>query len=134
MSMNRAQRRKQEKLNRSKKIPAYKKMTKEQRIAELVKNGITADDLDREWEAGYKEGFNQASPSIVKTIYAAIALAAKEELKFGIKRTKKLLEAIDNHVCDTLTSAEIIEEVWEKIGLKLDFDDPMDLVKEVCDE
>ena len=131
MSMNRAQRRKQEKLNRSKKIPAYKKMTKEQRIAELVKNGITADDLDREWEAGYKEGFNQASPSIVKTIYAAIALAANNVYGFGRKRTKRLLKAVDDLVVDSLTSAEIVEEVWNKIGLKLDFDDPMELIKEV---
>lgn len=134
MSMNRAQRRRQEKQNRSKKIPSHKRMTKEQKMEALVKNGITIADLEREWNDGYEQGFKEASPGVIKTIYAAIALAAKEELKFGIKRTKKLLEAIDNHVCDTLTSAEIIEEVWEKIGLKLDFDDPMDLVKEVCDE
>ena len=130
MSLNRQQRRAQEKKNRSKKVPSYKKMTKEQRKEALVKNGITIADLEKEYEVGFEAGFNAASPSVIKTIYAAVALAANDLHGFGKKRTKELLKAIDDYVVDTLTSEEIINDVWKRIGLRLDFDDPIDLVKE----
>ena len=130
MSLNRAQRRAQEKKNRSKKVPAYKKMTRDERKAALVKNGITIADLEKEYEVGFEAGFNAASPSVIKTIYAAVALAANDLHGFGKKRIQALLRAVDDYVVDSLTSEEIINEVWNKIGLKLDFDDPLDLIKE----
>lgn len=76
--MNRQQRRKIERQNRKITRPAYKGMTKEQRMDALVKNGITAEDLKQEWHDGFEAGFREACPATVRTLYAAVLLAAHD--------------------------------------------------------
>lgn len=69
-----------EKQNRKIKQPAYRGMTHEQRLERLFKNGITADDLKQEWHDGFEAGFREASPASIRTIYAAVILAARDHL------------------------------------------------------
>lgn len=123
--MNRQQRRAQ-----NKKTPGYQRMTKEQIVSSLVKNGITPEDLEREYNNGYKAGFEAGSIQPVKCIYAAVCLALNKLHGFGKSRCRDVLLEIDKNVLYTLTSGEIIDEVWSKIGLKIDFDDPLDRITE----
>lgn len=126
--MNRAQRRKQAK--RKKSLPMHKRMTRDQKLDALLKNGITAEDLDREYHAGYNNGFQAASPSVIKTTYAAFVLVLDEMLHYDREKIKEIMEAVDKHVVGSLTSEEIIDEVYERIGLQLDFTNPFDLIQE----
>ena len=110
-------------------------LTKEQRKAQLFKNGITAEDLEKEFKAGYESGFHDAFPAVMKTLYAAIVLALRHDpkLRFGRKRCKRVLCAVDDLVIEHLTSQEIIDAVFEEIGLVLNFQEPFDRVQEVDD-
>ena len=122
---NRAQRR-----AAAKKTPRWMPATKDQRIKALVQNGITPQDLAAEYNKGFKAGFAAATEPAVKTCYAAFCLAMKEELGFGHTRVKRVLKRADEIVLDTLASAEIIDEVFKKLGLTLDFDEPFDRIND----
>lgn len=120
--MNREQRRAQKKAQKGQpKRPQYTRMTKEQRMDALVKNGITIKDLEDNFNKGYEAGFAVASGPVIKTCYAAVCLALNEIHGFGMKRCRDVLNLVDAKILYSLTSMEIVEEVLEKIGLQLDF-------------
>jgi len=124
--MNREQRRAQKKAQRGQpkpKQPQYLRMTKEQRMDALVKNGITIKDLEENYNKGYEAGFAVASGPVIKTCYAAVCLALNELHGFGMKRCKDVLNLVDEKILFSLTSMEAIEEVWQKIGLQIDFNE-----------
>lgn len=120
--MNRQQRRAQKK----EKVPAYHRLTIEERKEKLMRNGITPEDLTRAYENGYNHGFSDACPSTFKSIYAAVCLVLNEKHGFGRKRCRDVLNAVDTCVIDQLTSTEAIDAVYEKIGLELDFGETLD--------
>lgn len=124
--MNREQRRAQKKAQRGQpkpKQPQYLRMTKQQRMDALVKNGITIKDLEENYNKGYEAGFAVASGPVIKTCYAAVCLALNELHGFGMKRCKDVLNLVDEKILFSLTSMETIEEVWQKIGLQIDFNE-----------
>ena len=129
--MNRAQRRAQQRVERQqkKRQPAYMKLSKDARIDALIKNGITPDDLKKSFDEGYEAGFSDAAPSTFKTIYAAICLALNEMYSFDAVHCMKTLKCVDRIVIEQLTSAEAIQAVYDKMGLELDFNDPLDVVR-----
>lgn len=111
-------------------VPRSMLLTKEQRIEALVKNGITPRDLEKEYERGFKAGFREAAPATFKAVYAAVCVALHDLHGFGHDRCAKVLMAVDDIVVNALTSEEIIEEVWQKIGLRLNFGEPFDRIEE----
>ena len=62
--------------------------------------------------------------------YAAVALVMKEKYGFGAKRVRDVLTALDEKMIYALTSQELIDQVWDEIGLYLDFQEPMDRITE----
>lgn len=123
--MNRKQRRA---ANKAK--PAYMRMSLEARKAALVKNGITETDLKRNYETGFQDGYKIAAEDTVKGIYAALCLALKDLYGFGRKRCYDVLKATDAIMLYRLTGDDLIQNVWDALGLKLDFKDAMDRVQE----
>lgn len=134
--MNRQQRRAQQKAQKrqQKKQPAYKHLTIEERKDALVKNGITVADLEENYNKGYDEGFKIASGPVIKTCYAAVCLALNELHGFGRKRCYDVLQSVDDKILTSLTSMEIIDDVFQKIGLEIDFNDPFDRIMETEDK
>lgn len=136
--MNREQRRAQKKAQRGQpkpKQPQYLRMTKQQRMDALVKNGITIKDLEENYNKGYEAGFAVASGPVIKTCYAAVCLALNELHGFGMKRCKDVLNLVDEKILFSLTSMETIEEVWQKIGLQIDFNEVVsDRITEIEDK
>ena len=110
--------------------PHWVPPTPQERLQSLIQNGITPKDLEREYNKGYKNGFSDATEPAVKTCYATLCLALKEEFGFGRERIKRALARTDQIVIETLTSAEAIDAVFDKIGLKLRFNDPFDRIEE----
>lgn len=127
--MNRQERRQARKNLRG--APAYKKMTREQRLDELVKNGITPEYVDAEKEKSFKEGHFAGVSDAFITVYAAVAQALHNEFGFGRSRIKKVLSAADDITMTTLTEREAIKAVWDKIGLRIDVEEPFDRISEV---
>lgn len=78
-----------------------------------------------------KEARNQAVEYCFHSIYAAVLLAAQEVYGFGHKRAWRLLKRADEIICTTLDSEEIIREVWERMGLEINFREGMERIREV---
>ena len=78
-----------------------------------------------------KEARNQAVEYCFHSIYAAVLLAAQEVYGFGHKRAWRLLKRADEIICTTLDSEEVIREVWERMGLEINFREGIDRIREV---
>lgn len=78
-----------------------------------------------------KEARNQAVEYCFHSIYAAVLLAAQEVYGFGHKRAWRLLKRVDEIVCTALDSEEVIREVWERMGLEINFREGIDRIREV---
>jgi len=122
-SVNRIQRRRENKAK-----PAYLRQSPEQVAKRIVQNGITMKDLEDNFNLGYKKGFNAAGQPIVKACFAAICLSLNELYGFGTKRCCDVLSRVDQHLLTTLSSEEAIAEVWDRIGLKLEFSEAFDRI------
>lgn len=78
-----------------------------------------------------KEARNQAVEYCFHSIYAAVLLAAQEVYGFGHKRAWRLLKRADEIICTALSSEEVIREVWERMGLEINFREGVDRIREV---
>ena len=78
-----------------------------------------------------KEARNQAVEYCFHSIYGAVLLAAQEVYGFGHKRAWRLLKRADEIICTALDSEEIIREVWERMGLEINFREGIDRIREV---
>lgn len=78
-----------------------------------------------------KEARNQAVEYCFHSIYAAVLLAAQEVYGFGHKRAWRLLKRADEIVCTALSSEEAIREVWERMGLEINFREGVERIREV---
>ena len=107
-----------------KKQPRWQRMTYDQRMNAMCKNGISQKDLQEAYDKGYNEGVKRASDYCMKDAYAAFLLAAHEVFGFGRERCKRLLYAADDRVVNSLASDEAIDEVFKTVGVTIDFYDP----------
>ena len=64
-------------------------------------------------------------------LLAAVLLAAQEVYGFGHKRAWRLLKRVDEIVCTALDSEEVIREVWERMGLEINFREGVERIREV---
>lgn len=78
-----------------------------------------------------KEVRNQAVEYCFHSIYAAVLLAAQEVYGFGHKRAWRLLKRADEIICTVLDSEEVIREVWERMGLEINFREGVERIREV---
>ena len=78
-----------------------------------------------------KEARNQAVEYCFHSIYAAVLLAAQEVYGFGHKRAWRLLKRADEIVCTAMDSEEVIREVWERMGLEINFREGVERIREV---
>ena len=74
---------------------------------------------------------NQAVEYTFRCIYAAVLLAAHEEYGFGRTRAWRLIKRVDEIVCTALHSEEVIREVWERMGLEINFREGVERIREV---
>jgi hypothetical protein len=104
-------------------------MTHEEKLASLIQNGITLEDLKDEWHRGFTAGFEQGTPGTFKTCYAAVVLALHELHGFGQERCYAVLRRMDELILDYFTSQEIIDDVYKKIGLEMNFKEGVDRIQ-----
>lgn len=115
---NRAQRRK-------KPQPISLPMSQAKLLQGLYKNGITDKELKEEWHKGSDAGRDFA----IKTCYAAVCKAAKDVCYGTPEEIFEFLQAMDYHVCNTLSSKEAIDSVLEEMGITIRFSEPFDRIE-----
>lgn len=125
---NRADRRK-----KRKELPRYERiMTPEQQKAALIKNGITPQDMKREYHIGYEKGYEDAKEFVAFSMCAALGLAMNDLYGFGKKRVVRTINLAAQYMFNSFSSREIMLEAYKRIGFEFD-DDPISgtLVEEV---
>ncbi len=105
-----------------------KKAVTDQVMKIIERKGITSRDLDEAWAKGREEGLHLAGENIVKCCYAGIILALHDEFGFGENRCYRAIKAVDEKTLYVLNHAELVDEVLEKTGLRLELDDPLERV------
>lgn len=111
-------------------VPAVMRKTKEQRIAALLKNGITPEDLQKSFDEGVQQGITMS----YKTSVAAACLALIDLYDFDGDKCHDVVVKMQEHTISTLTSLDAIQEVYKRVGLTLDFGDPLSWIQEAVDE
>ena len=134
--LNRAQRRRLARLEQrdTLEIPEHKKReiaARLEAVERLSRQGISPQDLKQEYDRGFDEGFMSAAMPITKGCYAAVCLALKELYGFGPKRCLNVLRKIDEKLLYTLDGRELIDQVFEDVGLSINFKEPFDRIEEV---
>lgn len=97
----------------------------------LQRNGITVADLKENYDKGWHDGFYESGDMVIRSCYAAICLALNDLYGFGQKRCMAVLNVMDQHLTMTLTSQEAIDEVYNRMGLQIEFQEAFDRVREV---
>ena len=104
-----------------------RRISENEQLKSIQRNGITIDDLDRAGRQGYQDGAKVGAENTMRTVYAAVALTLHEMYGFGKIRCERVLNAIDQKVIYALGSKEAIQRAWDEIGLTITFDgDPLD--------
>lgn len=119
--MGRKERRQQERNDR-KLLKQSGLMPAEELKARLLRNGITQEDLKRNYDIGFKDGIH----STWSMTFAACMLALSELYGFGQERCFRVLQKIYYHIQFTLDNAELVQEVYDRTGLEIVLDDDME--------
>lgn len=124
--MNRAERRKQERAERhaAADIPEWKKAEIAQRMAvtqRLIQNGITENDLNDAYNRGRKDGIKEYVASLLpyqqRFFYSAAAIAAHDLYGFGKERCERLLDRIQEIMCQEISTGDIIARCKRETGV-----------------
>ena len=87
----------------------------------LERNGITVEDLEREYARGRNESVSEVTEFATKMIYCGFALALKREFKLGHDRVLRSLRSAYQIILEELTTADIIDRVSEELGINVRF-------------
>jgi len=95
--------------------------------AEIFRNGITDKDLKEEFQRGYGAGWSDGRERLYKEVFAAICLVMEEDFENDV--IIDLLHAIDQRVQISIDVQEDLDEVFDRIGVKLNFKNTIDRVE-----
>lgn len=119
---------------RQKSIDAFWALTPEKRakimadndaFKRINRNGITLEDLRNAEDQGRRDGYRIGKEETLIICYAAFILALHELHDFDSDKCREVLNLADEKVTYTLTSADAIREVYDEIGLTLNFGEDM---------
>lgn len=94
-------------------------------IANMERNGITIEDVNRATNEGYQQGVARAQEVTMKACYAAMCLALHEKHGFGTKRCMDVLNAVDEKMVYALTSMELVQQAFDELGIEIHMEDEM---------
>ena len=103
-------------------LPAWKKakIARDQACIErLSKNGITPKDLEDEYKRGYDAARHDLTRMTMQFFYSAIAIATHRIFKFGETRIYRLLDAVQQIMCEEITTADIRERCKDETGVDI---------------
>ena len=103
----------------------------ERQQAALFRNGITHEDVKREYLRGRKDGVAAGRDFAFKLAYAGTLLCLIEEHGMKPDDAVDLLCLIDNRVKLCIEDTELADEVYEKYGVRLEWEDPIERIQRV---
>lgn len=98
-----------------------RRMADNEAFQRISRNGITLDDLHRCEDEAYAKGIAAGKDATVRTCFAAICMTLHELHGFGKDRCSAVLNDVYEKLMFALTSEDAIQEVYDTIGLKIEF-------------
>lgn len=88
---------------------------------------------DAAYEAGFRDGLREKNEITLKMIYAAFCLSLNKRYKFGQNRLYAVLMDVNEYMSpeSDLTAKGAIDEVYRRVKLQLNFDDPFEPIEKV---
>ncbi len=102
----------------------------ERQKAALFRNGITFKDVENEKRAAFADGKKLAEEFVFHTVYASILITMVENHGWEPDAAADLLREIDKQVVLCVEDQELVNEAFEKTGLRLQWDDPIERIQE----
>ena len=125
---NRAERRAALKREQASDYAAYivkrhelKEKARQTAIQRLSQNGITPEDLEKEYKRGWDAATREIAGFQLKMFYGGFALAMKREFGFGRERTARALRAAEQIMIEELTTVDMVERVLKETGMDMRF-------------
>ncbi len=91
------------------------------------KNGITKDDLSREYDRGYnaakKEIQRHLAVTYARYFFAGVCITLHRDFKFGEKRLERVLQTLFNIMSSEICDYDIVERCKEETGVEIDIGD-----------
>ncbi|MBP5710011.1 MAG: hypothetical protein J6W84_03435 [Bacteroidales bacterium] len=115
---------------RQESIKAFWALTPEERAQRMAdneafqrinRNGITLEDLRNAENQGRSDGYRIGKEETLIICYASFILAMHELHGFDADQCREVLNLADEKVTYSLTSADAIKEVYDTMGLTLNF-------------
>ena len=92
---------------------------KQKKLDELQRNGITTQHLKANYDKGYHDALVWGTEYFQPFFYAAIAIVAKRELKFGETRTLRLLKDVQQTMLEEITVYDILDRAKRETGINV---------------
>ena len=92
---------------------------KQKKLDELQRNGITTQHLKKYYDKGYHDALVWGTEYFQPFFYAAIAIVAKRELKFGDTRTLRLLKDVQQTMLEEITVYDILDRAKQETGINV---------------
>lgn len=83
------------------------------------------------YNMGWNDGAQHASCFTIKDCYAAALLAMKEIGNYRHNGGLKLMRKMDEIVAYRLLTEDLIDQVFEEMGIRINFAEPFDRIEEV---
>ena len=96
--------------------------------AAFYRNGITTDDVRRSYERGKKEGYDYACRWAYRTMYAAIIMVLVDDHGMSQDEAVDMLIEIDHKTVLCIDDQELIDEVYRKTGIEINWNDTFERV------
>lgn len=97
---------------------------------QYAKNGITLNDLRKEYDRGYKEAVNDVSLKLENTYVAALLLALHETYGFGKQRCMMVAKEMCDIAMKEICADDLLNRLRDEVGIDLKSDEYNEL-KEV---
>lgn len=127
--MGRAERRREERLNRKlemqESLSGYaraivkREEVRKAKKAEMEKNGITTEHLEQNYKNGYHDALAWATKYYQPFFYSAIAICLHRDLKFGETRMCRFLEHVQQVMLEEISTGDIIERARRETGMDI---------------
>ena len=95
----------------------------------LFRNGITNEDLKREYLRGRQDGITAGRDYAFRLMYAATLLWLIEDREMGPDDAVEELGKIDDRITLCIEETELAEEIYRKYGIELVTKDPLQRIQ-----
>lgn len=97
--------------------------------AAFYRNGITLDDMKKEYDRGFKNGRRISEDFTFHAVYAAFLITMIDHHGMEQDEAIDLLREIDNQVILCIEDQELMDEAYRKTGVEIDWSNSLERIE-----